>query len=86
MAYVIISQWNAKCPLDTVGHRFTRHIWILSFQGTRMANRARRTYREQDLWKLTYGDGSDSELDSGSSADEEAELEHELQIFGDESR
>lgn len=51
-----------------------------------MANRARRTYREQDLWKLTYGDGSDSELDSGSSADEEAELEHELQIFGDESR
>lgn len=51
-----------------------------------MANRARRTYREEDLWKLTYGDDSGSELDSGSSADEEAELEHELQIFGDESR
>ncbi|XP_015754845.1 PREDICTED: piggyBac transposable element-derived protein 4-like [Acropora digitifera] len=49
-----------------------------------MANRARRTYRE-DLWKLTYGDDSGSELDSGSSADEEAELEHELQIFGNES-
>ena len=52
-----------------------------------MANRSRRSYRsEEEMWKSLYGDDGGSELDSGSSADEEAELEHQLQIFGDESR
>ena len=51
-----------------------------------MAKRARTThYSAEDVMKFS-SEEDDSELDSGTSEEEEAELEHQLQIFGYESR
>ena len=51
-----------------------------------MAKRARTTYYSaEDVMKL-FSEEDESELDSGTSEEEEAELEHQLRIFGDESR
>ncbi|XP_015758763.1 PREDICTED: uncharacterized protein LOC107338028 [Acropora digitifera] len=50
-----------------------------------MAKRARTTYYSaEDVMKL-FLEEDESELDSGTSEEEEAELEHQLRIFGDES-
>jgi len=44
----------------------------------------RTTYAE-DVMKF-FLEEDESELDSGTSEEEETELEHQLLIFGDESR
>lgn len=52
-----------------------------------MGMRARVTYYSADeVSKLLWEENDDSELESGTSEEEEAELEHQLGIFGEESR
>jgi len=52
-----------------------------------MAMRARGTYYSADeISRLLWEENDDSELESGTGEEEEAELEHQLRIFGDESR
>ena len=47
---------------------------------------ARRVLPSEEILRLILADESDDDFDSGSSADEEAELERQLGIFDDDSR
>ena len=47
---------------------------------------ARRIVDTDAILRLVLAEDSDDDFDSGSSADEEAELERQLGIFGDDSR
>ena len=52
-----------------------------------MAKRARATYHSADeVSRLLWEENDDSELESGTSEEEEGELEHQLRIFDEESR
>ena len=52
-----------------------------------MARRASsRRVNHEEILRLVLAEDSDDYFDSGSSADEEAELERQLDIFGDNSR
>ncbi|XP_044164857.1 uncharacterized protein LOC122947425 [Acropora millepora] len=52
-----------------------------------MAMRARATYDSADeVSRLLWEENDDSELESGTSEEEEAELEHQLRSFNEESR
>ena len=52
-----------------------------------MAMRRRATYYNADEVSRLLGEkNDDSELESGTSEEEEAELEHQLRIFDEESR
>ena len=52
-----------------------------------MAMRARATYCSADeVSRLLWEENDGSELESGTSEEEEAELEHQLRIFNEESR
>ena len=42
-------------------------------------------FKRRDVMKF-FSEEDESKLDSGTSEEEEAELEHQLRIFGDESR
>ena len=51
-----------------------------------MEKRARTTYYSaEDVMKF-FSEEDEGELDSGTSEEEEAELENQLRIFDDESR
>ena len=51
------------------------------------AMRRRATYYSADeVSRLLWENNDDSELESGTSEEEEAELEHQLRIFDEESR
>ncbi|XP_074608620.1 uncharacterized protein LOC141863084 isoform X2 [Acropora palmata] len=51
-----------------------------------MAMRARATYYSADeVSRLLWEENDDSELESGTGEEEEAELEHQLRIFNEES-
>ncbi|XP_067030604.1 uncharacterized protein [Acropora muricata] len=50
-----------------------------------MAMRARAYYSADEVSRLLWEENDDSELESGTSEEEEAELEHQLGIFGEES-
>ena len=47
---------------------------------------ARRGLLEEEIYRRIFADDSDDDFDSGSSADEEAELERQLEIFGADLR
>ena len=51
-----------------------------------MAMRARAYYSADEVSRLLWEENDDSELESGTGEEEEAELEHQLGIFGEESR
>ena len=52
-----------------------------------MAKRLRMTYyNAEDAARLFWQEDDESELGSDTSEEEEAELEHQLQIFREESR
>ena len=52
-----------------------------------MANWRRETcYSGEEATMLLWGEHNNSELHSGTSEEEEAQLEHQLQIFSEESR
>ena len=52
-----------------------------------MAMRRRATlYSADEVSRLLWEEDDDSEMESGTSEEEEAELEHQLGIFGEESR
>ena len=52
-----------------------------------MAMRARATYYSADeVSRLLWEENEDSELESGTGEEEEAELEHQLRILNEESR
>ena len=52
-----------------------------------MAMRRRATlYSADEVLSLLWEDDDDSEMESSTSKEEEAELEHQLGIFGEESR
>ena len=52
-----------------------------------MAIRARASYHSADeVSRLLWEESDDSELESGTGEEEEAELEHQLRIFNEESR
>ena len=49
--------------------------------------RARATYYSADEFsRLLWEENDDSEVESGTCEEEEAELEHQLRIFNEESR
>ncbi|XP_074614523.1 uncharacterized protein LOC141897058 [Acropora palmata] len=51
-----------------------------------MAMRRRATlYSADEVSRLLWEEDDDSEMESGTSEEEEAELEHQLGIFGEES-
>ena len=43
-------------------------------------------YSTDEVSRLLWKDNNNSEMESGTSEEEEAELEHQLGIFGEESR
>ena len=45
-----------------------------------------RRVNHEEILRLVLAEDSDDDFDPGSSADEEAELERQLDIFGDNSR
>ena len=47
---------------------------------------ARRGLAEEEIYRRIFAEDSDDDFDSGSSADEEVELEHQLEIFGSDLR
>ena len=52
-----------------------------------MAMRARASYYSADeVSRLLWEENDDSELESGTGEEEEAELEHQLRILNEESR
>ena len=52
-----------------------------------MVDRRRTThYSAEEVFKLLWEENEDSELESGTSKEEEAELERQLRIFSEESR
>ena len=70
-----------KFPLDTVHHRVSgrnlNFVFLRSNNGgskERFITAQKRRFRRQN---------NDSELDSGTNEEKEAELEHQLQIFSD---
>ena len=50
------------------------------------SRRGRRMYSAEEVTRLLLTQDDDSEMEEGTSEEEEAQLEHELRIFGDESR
>ena len=58
-----------------------------SFCEAIIAMRARATYYSADeVSRLLWGENDGSELESGTSEEEKAELEHQLRTFNEESR
>ena len=58
-----------------------------SFCEAIMAMRARATYYSADeISRLLWEENDDSELENGTNEEEEAELEHQLRTFNEESR
>ena len=52
-----------------------------------VAMRARATYYSADeVSRLLWEENDDSELENGTNEEEEAELEHQLRTFNEESR
>ena len=52
-----------------------------------MGMRARATYYSADeVSRLLWEENDDSELENGTNEEEEAELEHQLRTFNEESR
>ena len=57
------------------------------FCEAKMAMRRRATlYSADEVSRLLWEEDDDSEMESGTSKEEEAELEHQPGIFGEESR
>lgn len=78
---IIIGQRNFKFRLDTAHHGVARRILISSFCEVRETY-----YSAEEATMLLRGENDDSELKSGTSEEEEAKLEHQLQIIREESR
>ena len=62
-----------------------RHYTLSNFVLRATHDGEESEWRKSDL-RLVLEEGSDDDFDSGSSADEEAELERQLGIFDDTSR
>ena len=48
--------------------------------------RSATLYSADEVSRLLWEEDDDSEMEGGTSEEEEAELEHQLGIFGEESR
>ena len=55
-------------------------------EATMVMHRRATLYSADKVSRLLYEEDDDSEMESGTSKEEEAKLEHQLGIFGEESR